>query len=40
MATVCAILGIDYKKLNDGPGGRTVRLTDKGAEPIKELLPS
>jgi hypothetical protein len=40
MATICAILGIDWQKLNDGPGGRTVRLTDKGAEPIKELLPS
>jgi hypothetical protein len=40
MATICAILGIDWQKLNDGPGGRTVRLTDKDAEPIKELLPA
>jgi len=38
MATICQILGIDWQKLNDGPGGRTVRLTDKGAQPIKELF--
>ena len=38
MATVCAILGIDWQKLNEGPGGRTVRLTDTAAQPIKELL--
>jgi hypothetical protein len=37
-ATVCEILGIDSGKINEGPGGRTVRLTDKSAEPIKELL--
>jgi hypothetical protein len=40
MATVCQILGIDYRKLNDGPGGRTVRLTAAGAQPITELLPA
>lgn len=39
MATVCSLLGIDYEKVNDGPGGRTVRLTDRSAEPIRELLP-
>ncbi|MCI0359072.1 MAG: DUF1501 domain-containing protein [Planctomycetaceae bacterium] len=38
MATICQILGIDWQKLNDGPGGRTVRITDKGAQPIKELV--
>jgi uncharacterized protein (DUF1501 family) len=40
MATICTILGIDYTKLNEGPGGRTVRLTAAGAQPITELLPS
>jgi hypothetical protein len=40
MATVCQVLGIDWKKNNTGPGGRTVRLVAKGAEPIKELFPS
>jgi hypothetical protein len=39
LATVCEILGIDSRKNNEGPGGRTVRLTDKSAKPIKELLP-
>jgi uncharacterized protein (DUF1501 family) len=40
MATVCRLLGIDYEKINEGPGGRTVRLTDKSANPITELLSS
>jgi hypothetical protein len=40
MATVCQILGIDWKKNNTGPGGRTVRLVNRDATPIKELLPS
>jgi Protein of unknown function (DUF1501) len=40
MATVCEILGIDSRKNNQGPGGRTVRVTDKSAKPIRELLPS
>jgi hypothetical protein len=40
MATICQILGINWKKSYEGPGGRTVRLVDKGAEPIKELLNS
>ncbi len=38
MATVCEILGIDSEKINEGPGGRTLRLTAKGAKPIQELL--
>jgi uncharacterized protein (DUF1501 family) len=38
MATICEILGIDWRKTNEGPGGRTVPLVDKGAKPIKELL--
>lgn len=40
MATVCGILGIDWRKLNEGPAGRTVPLVDKSANPIRELLPA
>jgi arylsulfatase A-like enzyme len=40
MATICEILGINSRKNNTGPGGRTLRLVDKSAKPIKELLPS
>ena len=40
MATVCEILGINSRKINEGPGGRTVRLTHKAAKPIEELLKS
>src|SRR5436190_20340373 len=40
MATVCEILGIDWTKIYDGPGGRTVPLVEKGANPNKELLTS
>ena len=38
MATVCQVLGIDYTKKIETPGGRPIRLVDKGANPIKELL--
>jgi hypothetical protein len=38
MATVCSILGINYTKQNQTPIGRPVRIVDKGANPIKELL--
>jgi uncharacterized protein (DUF1501 family) len=38
MATVCQILGIDYTKKNTTPSGRPIRLVDKGANPIKDLL--
>ena len=38
MATVCRILGIDYNKQNDSPIGRPIRIVDKGANPIKEVL--
>lgn len=38
MATVCEILGVDSRKNNEGPGGRTVRVTDKSSKPIKDLL--
>jgi hypothetical protein len=39
MATVCAALGIDYKKRYESGGGRPVRIVDQGAKPITELLP-
>jgi hypothetical protein len=38
LATVCQVLGIDYKKQNNSPIGRPIRLVDKGANPIKELF--
>jgi uncharacterized protein (DUF1501 family) len=38
MATVCQILGIDYTKKNDTPSGRPIRLVDRDAKPIMELL--
>jgi uncharacterized protein (DUF1501 family) len=38
MATVCRALGIDYAKTVQTPGGRPVRLVEKGANPIAELF--
>jgi hypothetical protein len=38
LASVCQILDIDYSKRNESPGGRPVRIVDKGASPIKELF--
>jgi hypothetical protein len=38
MATLCAVLGIKSDKVFEGPGGRTVRLIEQGAQPIRELL--
>jgi hypothetical protein len=38
MATVCRTLGIDYTKTVQTPGGRPVRLVEKGAAPIAELF--
>ncbi len=38
MATVCSVLGIDCNKQNNTPNGRPIRIVDKGARPIKELL--
>lgn len=38
MATLCRILGIDYTKTNDSPGGRPVRIVeDRDVIPIAEL---
>jgi hypothetical protein len=38
LATVCGLLGINYNKQNQSPNGRPIRIVDKGAKPIKELL--
>lgn len=38
MSTVCKVLGIDYQKQNHTPIGRPVRIVDKGANPINELI--
>ena len=38
LATVCTILGVDHNKRNEAPGGRPIRIVDKGANPIKELV--
>ncbi len=37
LATVCRILGIDYNRQNT-VNGRPIRIVDRGANPIKELL--
>jgi uncharacterized protein (DUF1501 family) len=38
LSTVCEVLGINWKKQNNTPIGRPIRIVDKGANPIKELL--
>ena len=38
LATVCQVLGIDYNKQNPTPINRPIRIVEKGAEPIKEVL--
>lgn len=38
LSTVCEALGINWKKQNQTPIGRPVRIVDKGANPLKELL--
>jgi hypothetical protein len=38
LSTVCATLGINYTRSNNTPNGRPVRIVDKGATPIKELV--
>jgi hypothetical protein len=38
MATVCRVLGIDYTKMNQTPIGRPVRIADRGATPIQQLI--
>lgn len=38
MATICEVLGIDYRKEYDTPGGRPMPLVAKGGRPIREVL--
>jgi len=38
LATVCSVLGIDYNRQNNTPNGRPIRIVDKGANPVKEVL--
>jgi hypothetical protein len=38
LASVCTVLGINYNKQNNTPNGRPIRIVDKGANPIKELI--
>jgi hypothetical protein len=38
LATVCRLLGIDYTRMNQTPIGRPVRVVDRGANPIRELV--
>jgi hypothetical protein len=38
MATVCKVLGIDYERTLTTPGGRPVRIVDKGEKVIGELF--
>ncbi len=38
LATVCRILGIDYTRMNQTPIGRPVRVVDRGANHIRELV--
>jgi len=38
LATACLALGLDPEKSNMAPNGRPIRLVDKSAKPIDELL--
>ena len=38
LASVCQVLGIDHTKQNQTPVGRPIRIVDKGAKPVAELL--
>ena len=38
MATICHALGIDPSKQNESNVRRPIRIAEKGAEPIKEIL--
>jgi hypothetical protein len=38
LATVCRLLGIDYTKTNQTPGGRPIRIVERAANPIRELI--
>jgi hypothetical protein len=38
IATICKVLGIDHEKQNNSNVGRPIRIADKVAQPIKEVL--
>jgi len=38
LSTVCKVLKINFNKQNSAPGGRPIRIVEKGAKPIEELL--
>lgn len=38
LATICSVLGINYNRTNTTSNNRPVRVVDKGAKPIVELL--
>lgn len=38
LATVCEVLGVNWKKQNNTPIGRPIRIVDKGANVIKEIV--
>ena len=38
LATICLALGIDYLKQNDSNVGRPIRIVDKAAKPIQEIV--
>jgi hypothetical protein len=38
LATVCRALGIDHTKMNQTPIGRPIRIVDRAANPIRELV--
>jgi uncharacterized protein (DUF1501 family) len=38
LATVCLALGIDFKKTNNSNVGRPIRIVDKAAKPITEVI--
>ncbi|HEV8058282.1 MAG TPA: DUF1501 domain-containing protein [Gemmataceae bacterium] len=38
LATVCLALGIDFKKQNNSNVGRPIRIVDKAAKPINEVI--
>ena len=37
MATVCRLLGIDYRKEITAPNGRPIRIVDKGERVVDEV---
>jgi hypothetical protein len=38
LATVCSALGIDFEKTNPSNVGRPIRIVDKGAKPVTEVI--